>query len=107
MPAALEQLKARYADLNALHSAIAMMDWDQQTLMPNGGAEARAEHMGSLSKLLHEMYVADETRRLVEEAKPGASGEDADMLRVLTRDLDLMTKLPTSLVAEKTKLSAV
>jgi carboxypeptidase Taq len=107
MSSALADLKSRYADINALKSAIQMMDWDQQTFMPRGGADARAEHVARLSKLLHEMFTADETRRLVEDSLPAAEGEDLDLLRVLGRDLELATKLPTDLVAEKAKLAAV
>jgi carboxypeptidase Taq len=106
MPVALEDLKSRLADLDAIRAAIAMMDWDQQVFMPRGGTEARAEHVSHLSKLYHEMFTADETRRLVEDSKGQVQGEDADMLRVFSRDLDQATKIPTELVAEKSKLAA-
>lgn len=106
MPSELEALKDRLADVNALHAAIAMMDWDQQTFMPRGGADARAEHLGILSKMAHEMLTADETRTLLDKAR--ADDEDqAAMLRVVRRDLDLATKIPTALVAEKSRLAAI
>jgi carboxypeptidase Taq len=107
MASALEQLKERLFDVNALHAATAIMDWDQQTYMPHGGSAARAEHVGILSRMAHETFVACETQRLVEEAKGDATGDDAAMLRVVKRDLDLSTKLPTSLVEEKSRLSAI
>jgi carboxypeptidase Taq len=102
---ALESLKERLADVNALRSAVAMMDWDQQTYMPAGGSEARAAHVGILGRMAHEAFVADETRNAVERARGDASGEDAEMLRVVQRDLDLATKVPASLVEEKLRLS--
>lgn len=100
-------LKARLADVNALRAAISIMDWDQQTYMPRGGAEARAEHVGLLSRMAHEMFVADETRGLVESinGQLDPEGDDAAMVRVVRRDLDLATKIPASLVEEKSKLS--
>lgn len=106
MSPALDSLKTRFADLNALRSAVAIMAWDQQTYMPRGGGEARAEHMGVLSRLYHEMLVSDETRRALELAGSEAAGDDAAMIRVFTRDLDQATKIPTELVEEKTKLAA-
>lgn len=107
MPSPLECLKARLFDVNALRSAISMMEWDQQTYMPKGGADARAEHVGILSRMAHETFVADETRRLLERAGPEAESEDdRAMIRVVTRDLDLATKIPTALVEEKSKLAA-
>ena len=107
MPTPLETLKSRLADVNALRAATAMMDWDQQTFMPKGGAEARAEHLGILSRMAHETFVADETRNALEEAKIEATDLDATMLRIVGRDLDLATKLPTKLVEEKTRLAAI
>lgn len=107
MSTPLETLNSRLSDVNALRMAIALMDWDQQTYMPRGGAEARAEHLGILSRMAHETFVADETREALEAAKDGAEGDDAAVVRVVQRDLDLATKLPTKLVEEKTKLAAI
>ncbi len=104
----LDVLKARLADSNALHAAVAIMDWDQQTLMPKGGAEARAHHVGILSRMAHEVFVADETLRALEGAKGEVEEgtDDAAMLRVTQRDLDVQTKIPASLVEEKSMLSS-
>ncbi|MGV3617098.1 MAG: carboxypeptidase M32 [Fimbriimonas sp.] len=107
MSTPLETLKSRLSDVNALRAATAMMDWDQQTFMPKGGAEARAEHLGILSRMAHETFVADETRRALDDAAGEASDLDATMLRIVRRDLDLATKLPTKLVEEKTRLAAI
>lgn len=107
MSSSLEGLKSRLSEVNALHAAIAMMEWDQQTYMPRGGADARAEHVGLLSKMAHETFVDDRTRKLLEGSHSDARGEDdAAMLRVVKRDLDLATKIPTALVEEKSKLAS-
>ncbi|MFZ4507581.1 MAG: carboxypeptidase M32 [Fimbriimonas sp.] len=106
MSDSLSALNLRLSEVNALRTAVTIMDWDQQTYMPHGGASARAEHVGTLSRMAHEIFTADETKRLLEEAKSDASGDDVDLLRVVSRDLDLATKLPTALVEEKSKLSA-
>lgn len=105
MPSSLDKLKDVLADVNALTSAAALMEWDQQTFMPHGGAEARAEHLGRLSKLAHETFTSETTRRFAEEAQ--GEGDDAALLRVVRRDIELATKLPTELVAEKTRLAAI
>lgn len=103
-----DALRERYADIDALRAAIGMMDWDQQTFMPRGGADARAEHVGILSRLEHEMMTADETGTLIDKAQSEVSDEEgAAFLRVLKREFDLKTKLPTDLVAEKTRLAAI
>ena len=94
-------------DINAIGAAMSMMDWDQQTYMPRGGAEARATHLGCLSRMRHEMFTSDEVQKDVIEAAKEASGDDQALLRVIKRDLDLATKLPSELVARKSKLAAI
>jgi carboxypeptidase Taq len=107
MPTSLENLKSRLADVNALHAAVSIMDWDQQTYMPKGGAEARAEHVGILSRMAHETFTSQETKKLLDLSVLEAESEDDQaMIRVVRRDLDLATKIPTKLVEEKTKLAA-
>lgn len=104
----LHALRERLADVDALYAAIAIMDWDQQTHMPKGGSEARAAHVGILSRLAHERFTADETRDLVTKAASEVNGTstDAALVRVVKRDLDLATKIPTELVQRKAELAA-
>jgi len=103
-----ESLKQRLADVNALDSALGMMDWDQQTYMPRAGATARAQHAGILSRMSHETFVADETQNLLAKAKGDATSEDESaLLRVVQREMDQKTKIPASLVEEKTSLGAI
>ncbi|HJP81995.1 MAG TPA: carboxypeptidase M32 [Fimbriimonadaceae bacterium] len=104
---ALQALSDRMMDVNALDTATAVMDWDQQTYMPKQGAAARGEHVGRLSRMRHELFTSDETRSLLEKAKGEAkSEEEVAMIRVVKRDFDLATKLPSDLVAEKVKLGS-
>lgn len=96
------------ADVDALNASIALMDWDQQTYMPRGAAEARSEHVGILSRMAHETFTAETTQRLVEEAaKVAESDDDQALVRVVRRNLDLNLKIPTSLVEERTRLAAI
>lgn len=105
----LSALKERLYDINALSCATAIFDWDQQTYMPAGGAEARAEHVSRLSKMAHEMFTSDETARLIEGARAEVSADSVEgaMIRVTQRRLDVQTKLPVELVTEKTKLASI
>lgn len=105
---ALDALKVRLAEVNALHTAVAIMDWDQQTYMPRGGAAARAEHVGQLSKMAHEKFTAEETGNLIQQidGQVDPESDDAAMLRVVRRDFDLATKIPSALVEEKSRLAS-
>lgn len=108
MPKAYEQLLHRLHDVNALEKAITIMDWDQQTYLPHGGGEARAEHVGVLSRMAHELFVADEVgvwlQRAATEVDPNS--DEGAIVRVTQRDYDLRTKIPVALVAEKSRLAA-
>src|SRR5579872_7511898 len=92
MPTSIEALKERLYDIDALNSAAAIMSWDQQTYMPRGGAAARAEHLGILTRMLHEQFTSDETGKLIESSAKSAEGDDAAMVRRVKRDFDLATR---------------
>src|SRR5690349_3917758 len=104
-PTALEPFLARIADISNLEQAAAVLNWDQRTYMPPKGSPARAKHLATLAKLAHEMFVAKETQDLLAaaegESKQYAEGSDQRaMLRVARRNMDKLTKVPTSLVIE-------
>lgn len=92
------------ADVNALGAAASIMDWDQQTYMPAGGADARAAHVGILSRMRHEIFISEEVGTLIENSTP-ESEDDAAYIRVVQRDYEQSTKLPASFVEEKARLS--
>lgn len=105
MDTALERLKIRLNDAAYLSSAAALVGWEQQTYMPEGGAETRAGHLSTLARIEHEMFTSDETGRLLEDASKELNGAgydnaDASLIRITKRDYDLRTKIPASLVAE-------
>lgn len=50
-----KSLEARFARLGALQDATAMLQWDSATLMPAGGAAARAEQLATLKVVCHEV----------------------------------------------------
>ena len=108
----LDGLKARMAELGHLGNASAVLGWDQQCYMPPGGANSRAETFSVLGKLSHEMFTGDETRRLLEgaEAEVAALSTDSDeaaTVRVVRREFDKAVKLPSSLVADLGKSTAL
>ena len=43
-----------------------ILQWDQNTYMPPGGAESRAAQMAVLRRLRHQLLTSDETARLLE-----------------------------------------
>ncbi len=98
----LKTLLARVADLNA---AADVLEWDQETYMPDGAAGARAHQVATLRKLAHEFFTADEVGTLLEALAPATQGLDpvsteASLVRVARRDYEKAFKIPAALVAE-------
>lgn len=101
----LSKLKSRIARIARLREASALLEWDQQTNMPPGAANARAEQCATLSEFIHELVTSDETGNLLAKSEAEVAGYDDDsddvrMLANLRRSYDRATKLPGSLVAE-------
>src|SRR5690349_3437789 len=76
-------------------------------MMPPVGAEARARHLSVLGSVVHTMFTADETGRLLKAASdetiaPSPDSTDFNTLRVARRDYERARKLPTDRVAETT-----
>lgn len=106
----LEILQAKLKEVKHLRDIEALLGWDQQVLMPPGGAEARAEQMATLSKMAHELFVADEIGILLEElaqAQFPYDSNEASLVRVVRRDYDQARKLPAALVAELSRTFAL
>ncbi len=47
----LKELKNRLLEINDLNSAANLLEWDQSTYMPPGGAPARARQMATLKRI--------------------------------------------------------
>ncbi|GAB4462483.1 MAG: carboxypeptidase M32 [Armatimonadaceae bacterium] len=104
-------LLARMADLEYLGTAQGVLHWDQQCYMPPKGVGVRAQQLATLGKISHEMFVANETRKLLEGAEAEVAGLDPDSdeaatVRIVRRDFDKSTKIPTELVTEMAKARA-
>src|SRR3989339_1072396 len=107
---ALTSLKTRLAEICDLRNAGMVLSWDRQGNMPPGGSAARAEQSATLQKITHEMFVANETGRLLDAAvnavaKRDPDSDDARMVRVAQRDYEKARKLPAELIAETARVT--
>ncbi|PSQ97117.1 MAG: carboxypeptidase [Bacteroidetes bacterium SW_9_63_38] len=105
MSDALPALRDHLAPVEDLKAAAAVLAWDQETFMPDGGAEARAQQLSTLQSQAHEQFVTDETGELLDRAAEATADADplddgAALVRVTRRDYERARKVPSSLVAE-------
>ena len=93
-------LKGRIAELEALDGVIGLLEWDQQTMMPAGGAPHRGMQLSTLSGLKHDK-LADPR---VGEWLAALKGEDDPIhkaaVRNIGREHGRAVMVPSRLVAE-------
>ncbi len=107
----LATLKTRLAEIADLHATGALLGWDQETYMPDGGAAERAEQLATVEKIAHEKFTADEIGVLLDDLRSLADqldyeSDDAALLRVTRRDYEKSRKLPTELVVELSRATS-
>ena len=71
-------LEARFRRLGLLSGAAAMLHWDWATMMPPGGAEARAAQLAELSLIRHETLTDARVADLLDEAEAEAEERALD-----------------------------
>jgi len=108
MDAAFRELKERLAEIADLGRAADVLGWDQRTMMPSQGGEARAEALATVSRLAHERFVSDEVGNLLEQLRPfeekhDRDSDEASLIRVARRDWEKDRRVPSELAAELTR----
>jgi carboxypeptidase Taq len=100
----LVELKRRLREISDLTAAGDVLNWDQATYMPRGGADGRGRQCAVLYRLAHEQAVAPALGKLLDvlahygESLPHDS-DDASLIRVARRDFQKMIKIPPDHVA--------
>lgn len=99
----LDEFRERYGLLTDLEQAAAVLDWDQQTYMPEEGGEHRAQQLAALAGIIHETHTGAGMGELLDRLQEHAadlSADDAAALRVARRDFERESRLPRRLVEE-------
>ena len=110
-PPELGELREQLAELTDLQGAAALLAWDQNTFMPPGGADARADQMATLERLAHARLVDPALGRLLDALEPWAAGldpdsDDARLVRWTRRDHEKAARVPAELAVEMARESA-
>jgi len=106
------ELRVRLAEIHDVEKAAAVLSWDEETKMPPSGAEARAEQRATLHRIAHELNVAPDLGRLLEDLRPFEEQHpfesfEASLIRVARRDYEKAVRVPPSLRAEMTRAGSL
>lgn len=98
------ELLGRLKEISDIKAAIALLNWDQATYMPSGGAAARGQQMATLGTIAHERFTSPAIGELLEALSPYETSLPNDsfaasLIRVTRRDYLQAVQVPTKLMA--------
>jgi len=105
----LEKLHTIDSESRYLERAAAVLQWDQETYLPEKGVQERSEQLALLEGMAHRKLTSPDTGRLLSElgSKPeNPRGDEKlpelerDFLKVLRRNYDRAVKLPVEFVSD-------
>lgn len=97
-----QALERELGELHDLESALELLQWDQQCIMPVAANEQRTSQIETLSVLVHERWTSDRMGRLLDAAAADVAGADRgsyqeSLVRVARRRYDHSRRIPTEL----------
>jgi carboxypeptidase Taq len=108
---ALEQLRARMAELSDLGAIGMLAGWDQLVMMPSAGAATRAQQLGTIARLTHDRATSTEIGDWLDEIESAAvtaelAELDRDVVRLARRDWERARRVPEDLAVERARAEA-
>ncbi len=109
---AINALKTHIATITDLRAAAAVLRWDQETYMPPRGSAGRAEQLGTLTRLAHDLFVSPKTKDLLTAAEKvldrlDFDSDDAALIRMARRDYGRFSRMPAEFVAAKARAASL
>jgi carboxypeptidase Taq len=104
----VRELLARWADYEDVTRASALLEWDQETGMPEGGTRARGLQVAALAGVAHQKLVSPAFRRALRAAagRPGLTARQRAMVREAGREHGRARRLPEALVRRLARVEA-
>jgi carboxypeptidase Taq len=104
-PPGLGELRRRAGEIADFNGIGGLLQWDQNTMMPPGGAGARADQFEALERIRHDHLADPALGRLLDALEPWAASADSDcddarLVEILRRDHHKAVRVPTDLAAE-------
>lgn len=104
-----EELRDRLQTLQRLDGVMGVLGWDQEVVMPPGGARTRGNHRAALAGVIHEKLTAPELGELLDAAAadPDATAGLEANVHAARRRRDRALRLPAALVSELAEATAL
>ena len=103
---AYDDLMAFQRETEALSQVAGRLGWDQETMMPEGATDQRAEEHGAMANVLHARRVDPRIGEWLETAE-AADDVAAANLRQIKRSYTRTMKVPATLAAELAKTTSL
>jgi carboxypeptidase Taq len=107
-----KELMEKMREISILHSAVAILHWDMETMMPPKAITLRSLQLALLSRIGHKMSTDPQIGHLLEEIRKHPEYSKLDPVQkrnlyLITKHYNEQTKLPEELVAETSKQKAL
>jgi len=108
----LKQLRNLLVEISDLKNTAAVLEWDQRTYMPSGGAEGRGDQLALLRRLAHERETAPELGKLLEDLQPLAASldpdsDDARLVKVTARAYGKAVRVTSKYIVELNRVTSL
>lgn len=113
-PLAFTELREFSTKTQTIHAILLLLQWDQETYMPEGSIQSRSEQISLLSTMIHERKTSRLFKKNLEKLVSlstgtpkikGLSKEQHAMLKGWYREYNRETKLPASFVKNFSQLT--
>lgn len=103
---AFNDLLAFQRQTEALSSIAERLGWDQETVMPRGATEQRAEEMAAIESVLHERRTDPRIGEWLELAEPQTEVEKR-IVQLINRDFQRTNRIPARLASELARVTSL
>jgi len=108
----LSELNGHLARIEDLRGALRLMGWDQQTYMPRGAAQTRADQIATITGIAHELQTDEALGHLLEELNGcidelDYDSDEASIIRYNWREYQKLIKIPIEKMEAFTSASAM
>ncbi|MFY0254700.1 carboxypeptidase M32 [Chitinophaga sp. 30R24] len=99
--------KIKMQKIADVRNAMAVLGWDQETYLPEKGAEFRGQQLTTLSTIAHEMFTAPALETVLQTLKDNTELSPVERKNILlsAEDVEKNKKYPIAFVAEMSKVT--